>query len=153
MMKCLYEQNDIFVAAMLRDAEQKGFPRPAWDRRSYNPLRFWLDTVIDPYGFFLRGTCYVPSQTSHRCIRDTCDCIHIPETLLQDYAVDNHLRKTKVLGNLIGVEIMQGQHSGTRERSGIDGHRVRKVNQIRLKPGDQQRKLAIVPEISTQRAL
>jgi hypothetical protein len=57
------------------------------------------------------------------------------------------------LRDLIGVEIMQGQHSGTGERSGIDGHRVRKMYQIRLEPGDQQGKLAIVPGISAQRAL
>ena len=89
---------------------------PIWDRRLSPADRLYLDTVVNPNCLSPYRPWRILLHPKNCGVGYTSDCIDAAQALLQDEAIEEYLRKTKVAWDLIGIEIMQRQHYGTGDR-------------------------------------
>jgi hypothetical protein len=90
------QQRNVFVTAMLRNAEQEWFALPAGKGGRERTGRLSLNAVVDSHRLPRDEARRILSQTNTCYLRNAGDRIHISNAVLQDQAIKDELRKTKV---------------------------------------------------------
>jgi hypothetical protein len=89
-------------------------------------------------------------QPGQGCFRNASDTIDFLQTLLKKYPVEKDLWKTKIVGLVIGIKVMQRNHYGASQGASPDRNRERQVDYIGSNAICQARKLSQMPKVASE---
>src|ERR1700674_5538312 len=95
-MKNTKREQDVLVAPMLRDAEQKLFAVPTWQRTLCRHERADFDAIRNRRRLLYYGSCCVPFQPPERALGNACNSVRRVQALLQNQPVEQNLGESKV---------------------------------------------------------